>query len=139
MAELEVFVEEPIALPSDRNFGFLFVVVFLVVAISLYRHGQVAYWAFAGLAAITLLVALLRPGVLHPGNRAWMAFGLLLSKIVTPIVLGILFLVVFSPIGLIMRAFGRDAMRRKLSPSARTYWIARSPPGPDPQSLREQG
>lgn len=132
-------MDEPVTLPTDRKFGFVFVVVFLLAAFSLYRHGHSLYWLFIGLAALTLLIALVKPGLLRPANKAWMALGLLLSKIVTPVVLAVLFFVIFSPIGLIMKAFGRDAMRRKISAATSSYWIVRDPPGPDGASLREQG
>jgi hypothetical protein len=87
--------------------------------------------AFAG-------AALLRPGVLAPLNRLWMRFGLLLAKVVNPLVLGLLFFVTILPIGLIMRALGKDLLRLKLDRSARSYWIAREPPGPPPPSMRNQ-
>jgi type IV secretory pathway VirB3-like protein len=132
-------VENINTLPSDRKFGFLFSAVFAIVAADLYWHQRAGYIVFTGLSALTLIVALSRPRLLHGANRIWMAFGLLLSKIVSPVVLGILFLVVFMPIGLVMRLFGRDALKLKPRSEAQSYWIMRDPAGPAPDSLREQG
>jgi Saxitoxin biosynthesis operon protein SxtJ len=134
-----VIVTSEVPLPSDRKFGFLFVLVFaLFAAYFLWRGGS--WWpVFAGLSALTLVVSLVAPQLLHPLNRAWMAFGLLLGRIITPIVLGLMFFVIFTPVGILMRLFGRDALRLKLSTDLGSYWVDRSPPGPDPQSLREQG
>ena len=132
-------MEKSPTLPSDRKFGFLFVVVFSIAAIVSFRHGNAFFKPFVVLALVTLLLSLLRPQWLHPANRAWMAFGLLLSKFVTPIVLGVLFFVLFAPLAIVMRLVGRDAMRLKANPAAKSHWIARDPPGPAPESLREQG
>jgi hypothetical protein len=67
-----------------------------------------------------------------------MRFGLLLGRLVSPIVVGVLFFVVFTPFGLVMRAFGYDPLRLKADPRASTYWIERSPPGPAPESMKDQ-
>ena len=128
-----------VALPSDRSFGFTFVVVF----------GLLAFWAgwtgrsttlgiFAGLSAITLVTALLRARLLHPLNRAWMRFGAALHVVVNPIVLGAIYFLVIAPVGIGMRLAGRDALRRRMEPDARSYWIDRTPPGPAPDSLPHQ-
>ena len=89
--------------------------------------------------AAGLPVTLARPKLLRPANRAWMVFGLLLGKIVSPIVLGVLYFGVFATVGSAMRLAGRDPLLRMFDQSARSYWIERDPPGPDPQSLRDQG
>jgi hypothetical protein len=75
---------------------------------------------------------------LNPLNRLWLKFGLLLYKIVNPIVLGLLFFATIAPIGLIMRLTGKDFLRLKLDREAKSYWIERAPPGPSPQSMRNQ-
>lgn len=130
---------QPIPLPSDRSFGITFVVVFsLLAAWQAWHERWVAASIFAGLALLALAVALVRPAALRPLNRAWMRFGALLHRIVSPVVLGAMFFTVFTPLGFFMRLFGYDPMRRSLDRAAPSYWIARDPPGPPPDSLPNQ-
>ena len=125
-------------LPSNYSFGMLFVAVFALVGSYVWwRGGSLHPWWF-GLSASTLLVTLVAPDLLAPLNRAWMRLASILNTIVSPIVLGIMFFGVFAPIGIVMRLAGRDAMRRRLDPRARTYWQERDPPGPDPSGLPNQ-
>ena len=125
-------------LPSNRSFGALFVVVFLLVgAWSLWRGGTAYPWWFAA-SAVVAAVTLLAPASLTPLNRAWMKFGALLGRIVNPIVLGILFYGMIAPAGWIKRRRGWDPMRMTLEPEADSYWIDRRPPGPPPDSLDKQ-
>lgn len=125
-------------LPSDRSFGFLFVAVFALLSLWAWWRGAVwAPWP-AGLGALTLLVTLVRPTLLHPLNRQWMRLAELLNRVVSPLVLGLIFFGLFTPVAWGMRLRGRDALRRRFDPSASTYWIERDPPGPDPKSLPNQ-
>ena len=125
-------------LPSNRSFGTLFVVVFaLLGAYSWWRGGAVFPWAF-GLSALTLAVTLAKPDWLAPANRAWMKLAELLNRVVSPVVLGVIFYGMFTPIAWGMRRAGRDAMHRRFEPAARTYWVERDPPGPDPAGLPNQ-
>jgi hypothetical protein len=127
-----------VQLPSNRSFGLTFCIALAVLgALAWWRQSAAAPWLAAG-SVLFLVVTLVRADVLLPLNRLWMRFGLLLSLVVSPIVLGALFFVVFTPVGLLMRAIRRDPMRRKWEPSARSYWIPREPPGPSPESLRDQ-
>jgi hypothetical protein len=132
-------VAETPRLPSDRSFGILFVVVFALLAAWQAWAGR-PMWAagFVVLSASMLGCALLRPAMLHPLNRAWMKFGALLHRIVNPVVLGAIFYVVIVPVGLVMHLIRRDALRLRLDPEARSYWIERTPPGPPPDSLPHQ-
>ncbi|MGQ0584526.1 MAG: SxtJ family membrane protein [Reyranella sp.] len=130
--------EEHVTAGSDRGFGFVFAGVFAIVsAISLWRSGTTWHWALP-LAAAFLLVALVYPRLLGPLNRLWLKFGLLLYKVMNPLILGLLFFVTIMPIGLVMRAFGKDFLRLRLDGNAKSYWIDRTPPGPPPQSMRNQ-
>jgi len=90
------------------------------------------------LAAGLLAVALLRPTLLAPLNRLWMKFGLLLAMIINPIVLGILFFLVFTPMAFVARLVGKDFLRLKEQPEAKSYWIVRDPTGPEPASMKDQ-
>jgi len=125
-------------LPSNRSFGTLFVVVFgLLGAYSWWRGGAVFPWAF-GLSVLTLVVTLAKPDWLAPANRAWMKLAELLNRAVSPIVLGVIFFGVLTPTALLIRMVGRDVMKRRFEPAARTYWVERDPPGPDPVGLPNQ-
>ena len=123
---------------SDRSFGLVFAGLFtLVAAISAWRHGWMWPWALP-LACAFAGLALFAPALLARLNRAWTWFGVLLSRIVNPIVLGLMFFATILPIGLLLRATGKDLLRLKRDPAARSYWIDRTPPGPAPETMRNQ-
>ena len=130
--------EEHVEGSSDRGFGQVFAGFFAILAvISLWRGGTGWHYTLP-IAAVFLVLAYTIPRVLAPLNRLWMKFGLLLYKVMNPLVLGLLFFVTIMPIGLVMRAFGKDFLRMRLDPNAKTYWIERTPPGPPPQSMKNQ-
>jgi Saxitoxin biosynthesis operon protein SxtJ len=85
-----------------------------------------------------IVLALVRAQSLSGLNRAWTKLGLLLFKVVNPVVLALIYLVTIVPIGLIMRACGHDPLRLKRDPSASTYWVKREPPGPAPETMIHQ-
>ena len=123
---------------SDRNFGFVFAVFFLIVAMLPLLHGhEIKYWA-AGLSVIFGVLSLLIPAVLAPLNYCWYRFGMLLHNIVSPITLAVLFYCVVMPTGLMMRLLGKDPLRLRFDHAANSYWIERTPPGPDAESLKNQ-
>jgi predicted membrane metal-binding protein len=127
-----------IVLPSDRSFGLLFTVVgALVGAWMLWRGYRFANVAF-GIAALFLLAALAYPRILRPLNIAWMHLGLLLNKIVSPVVMGVIYFGLFTPIATIMRLRGRDVLHRRFDTVRQSYWIKRDPPGPDGSSFPRQ-
>jgi hypothetical protein len=78
----------------------------------------------------------MRDAWLAPLNRAWMKLGELMGRVVSPVVLGIIFFGVFTPVGLAMRLFGRDAMARQFDRRLNSYWVNREPPGPAEDSYR---
>ncbi len=130
--------EETVKSSSDRSFGFVFGVFFALIAlISWYYDGKHWHWWLGG-SALFALVALTHPRVLAPLNRLWTKFGLFLAAVVSPVVLGLVFYLCITPIGFLMRLFGKDPMRLRLEPEADTYWIHREPPGPPPESLKNQ-
>lgn len=127
-----------IALPSDRSFGLLFAVVgTLAGAWMLWRGNRFANVAF-GIAALFLFAALAYPRILRPLNTAWMHLGLLLGKVVSPIVMGVIYFGMFTPIAAAMRLRGRDVLQRRFDPARESYWIDRNPPGPDGSSFPRQ-
>lgn len=130
--------EEHVEGSSDRGFGLVFAGFFaLISALSWWRGGVGWHWMLP-VAAVFLVLAYTFPRVLAPLNRLWMKFGLLLYKVMNPLVLGLLFFVTIMPIGLVMRAFGKDFLHLRLDRNAKTYWIDRTPPGPLPQSMKNQ-
>ncbi len=126
------------ALPSDRSFGITFTVVFCLVAAWLWWKSIPGATVLLSLAVAFLVISFVQPRILHPLNRAWMAFGALLHRIVSPIVLGAIYFGLFTPTAFVLRLRGRDAMHRRTEPQAASYWIRRDPPGPPPDSLKNQ-
>lgn len=128
----------PVEPGSDRSFGLVFAGAFTVVGLlPLVHAAPVRLWALA-LAALFLAVALIRPHLLHPLNRAWFYLGALLQKVVSPVVLSLLFFVVVTPLALLMRFLGKDPLRRRFDPGAVSYWLKRDQPTPDAETLRRQ-
>lgn len=128
----------PVQGSSDRSFGIVFTVVFAIIGLWPLIGGAPLRWWSLIVAALFLLAALVRPQVLAPLNRGWTRFGLLLHKITNPVILGLVFFLAVTPTALIMRAMGKDPLRRRLDPAARTYWIDRRPPGPQPETMKLQ-
>jgi hypothetical protein len=135
----EVFSrEEKLVAGSDRSFGFIMAAALTGVSLLNGWHlGRIWPWS-ATLAALFLSAGLLRPALLHPLNLSWLKFGLLLSRIVNPIIMALLFFGTVLPTGIIMRAMGKDLLRLKRQDGASSYWIVRSPPGPAPETMRDQ-
>ena len=117
-----------IELPSNRKFGFFITFVFVVAATYFYYSDNVTWaYVFIAIAMIFLLLTLIKSDELLPLNKLWMRFGLLLGMIVGPIVLGIIFFGLFTPIAMLMRLSGRDELRLKFSQKA-SHWITRNEP-----------
>ena len=111
-----------IKLPSNRRFGLFFTIVFFFIGIYFLTKNNSYFLMFSFIISISfLLVTILNADLLLPLNKIWMSFGLLLSNIVNPIVLGIIFFLLFMPAGLIMKFYGRDELKLKFS-SSYSYW-----------------
>ena len=122
---------------GNRSFGFVFAAAFLLIALwPLLSAAGVRWWAAIASAAF-LVAAVVAPSVLAIPNRLWQRLGELLNRIVSPVVLGILFYALFTPVGVIRRLFGADPLRLRRS-QAESYWIKRDPPGPAPESMSRQ-
>lgn len=113
--------------PSDRNFGLTMAAVLVVYSGYLRLHGRPGSIALAAALAFAAL-ALLRPRLLRLPNVAWTRLGSFLERIVNPIVLGLVFALVITPLALVMRLAGRDPLRRRIDRDATSYWIAREDP-----------
>lgn len=134
----ETFTRHETPLPgSDRTFGWVMASAFALLSLfNGWHQGRLWSWTLSA-AALFVVVAWVRPSLLHPLNRLWLKLGLLLHKIANPIVMGLLFYGTILPTGLVMRLRGRDLLRLKREPEAESYWIARTP-GPAPETMRDQ-
>lgn len=130
--------EEHVKAGSDRGFGLVFAGFFALVSVLSWWRGHTGWHWTLPLAAVFLVVAYTVPHILGPLNRLWLKFGLLLYKVMNPLVLGLLFFITITPIGFVMRALGKDFLRLQMDRSAKSYWIDRTPPGPPPQSMKNQ-
>jgi len=123
---------------SPRGLGFVFAAVFALIGLWPLAGGEaVRVWALV-LTAAFLVLALIRPSLLSPLNRLWLGLGVVLHRIVNPLVMGLMFFAVITPTALILRLMGKDLLHRRFSPDEGSYWIPREPPGPEPQSMRNQ-
>jgi hypothetical protein len=126
-----------IELPSNRKFGFFFTFVFSIAAASFYYAANIGWaYVFFAAASILLLITLIKADALLPLNKLWMRFGLLIGMIVSPIVLGIIFFILFTPTALFMRLSGRDELRLKFTQKA-SHWISRNE-SINPESFKDQ-
>ena len=115
-------MQKNIKLPTNRNFGIVFSVVFLLIALwPLLKQNDVRIWSLI-ISIIFLILGLLNSNILLPLNKLWFKFGILLGSIVAPIVMGIVYFLVVTPIGLIMRMFRKDLLNLKKN-NKNTYWI----------------
>jgi len=114
--------------PSNRKFGFFFTLVFAFAAAYFYVNGSLTWvYSFSAAAVMFFVVTIVKAEILLPLNKLWMRFGLLLGMIVSPIVLGVMFFGLFTPIAFLMRLSGRDELRLKFKNRA-SHWISRSEP-----------
>ena len=109
----------------------------IIAMVAWWKGGILHYWVLA-LAATLLLITLAKPDWLAAPNRAWMRLADLLHRVVSPIVLAVMFYGMFTPVAFVMRLAKRDALKRRYDAQATTYWVRRDPPGPDPSGIRNQ-
>ena len=110
---------------SNKSFGILFFIVFMLISIwPLVYEGPLRIWPIP-IALLFLILGLINSKLLNPLNILWMKIGVLLGTVVSPIVLGILFFLVVTPTGLIMRALGKDLLSKKFDENRNSYWIKR--------------
>jgi hypothetical protein len=122
---------------SERSFGLVVAAALCVIAaIRAWRGSPVLYFLIAAGAFAAL--AALAPRLLRPLNILWFRFGLLLHAVITPIMLGLMFYATITPTGWLMRAFGKRPLSLRFDPTAKSYWVHRTPPGPSPDSLPNQ-
>jgi hypothetical protein len=122
---------------SNRNFGIVFALFFLVLALwPIVRGDTIRVWSLI-VAALFFVVALFLPHLFAAPNRLWFRLGLLLGKFLTPIVMGILFLAAILPVSLVLRLIGKDIIRLRPDPSLASYWVPKAT-RLTPESLNDQ-
>jgi len=118
---------DDVKISSNRSFGIVFFIVFLLITLyPLTYNGEIRIWS-AIISLIFLVLGLLNSKILTPLNKLWFKFGIFLGKIISPVIMGIIFFLVVTPIGLIMRLLGKDVLNLKYNKS-KSYWIEKSGP-----------
>ncbi|WP_298936326.1 SxtJ family membrane protein [uncultured Ruegeria sp.] len=120
---------------SERGFGIVFTVVFLIIALWPLWGGGTVRWIPLVIAAIILALTFIAPKTLTKPNRLWFKFGMLLGAIVAPVVMFLVFITTFVPFGVVVRLFGKDLLSEKLDSSAKSYWVDRTD---QPGSMKQQ-
>ena len=109
---------------SNRSFGILFFIVFLLISVwPIFKGSEVRVWALI-ISLIFLFLGLINSKILSPLNKSWIKFGELLGRIIAPIVMGLIFFLVVTPIGLLLKLFGKDVLNLKFT-KADSYWLKR--------------
>ena len=114
-------------LPTNKNFGIVFFVVFLLIAVyPITYSGDIRIWSLI-ISFIFIILGLLNSKILTPLNKLWFKFGIFLGKIVSPLIMGVIFFFVITPIGLIMRMLGKDLLNLTQN-NNKSYWIEKNGP-----------
>jgi hypothetical protein len=122
---------------SNRSFGLLLATICSVITGIHFWHGHMAF-AWMALALVLMAISLTVPRVLAPAKRLWLKLAEMLSRVVTPIALGLMYLVAMIPIGLLIQLSGKDLLLLRRESSAPSYWIKRAAGAPAPESLKDQ-
>ena len=109
---------------SNRRFGILFFIVFLVIGLWPLKNNNDPNYIFLGLSSIFLILGIINSKLLYPLNKAWVKFGEILGMIIAPIVMGLVYFIILTPISLLVRLSGKDLLKLKKNKSS-TYWIKR--------------
>ena len=118
---------DDVKISSNRSFGIVFFVVFLLIALYPFTFGgEIRLWSLI-ISLIFLILGLFNSTILSPLNKIWFKFGLFLGKIVSPLIMGIIFFLVVTPIGFIMRLLGKDLINLKYN-NNKSYWIEKKGP-----------
>ena len=129
-----------IAGPSNRKFGLTLGAVLIVLAAVRWHAGSGALvvGALAGCGGVLVILGAVAPGLLTWPNRAWLRLGVVLAAVMTPLVMLVIFALVFVPLALLMRLRDRDQLALRRKPASGSYWVERQPPGPAPATMIHQ-
>ena len=115
---------QKIKLPSNRNFGIVFSIVFLIISLwPLLSQNDIRIWSLI-ISGIFLVLGLINSKLLLPLNKIWFKFGILLGNFIAPIVMGLIFFIILTPISLLLRILGKDLLKTKFLKNS-SYWIHR--------------
>ena len=118
---------DDIKISSNRSFGIVFSIVFLLIALYPLIHSEeIRFWSII-ISLIFLVLGLLKSKILAPLNKLWFKFGIFLGKIISPLIMGIIFFLVVTPIGILMRLLGKDLLNLKYNKN-KSYWIEKNGP-----------
>ena len=118
---------DEIKISSNRSFGIVFFIVFFLIATyPLINDGNVRIWSLI-ISIVFLILGLLNSKILFPLNKIWFKFGILLGTIISPLVMGLIFFTVVTPIGLLMRLFNKDILNLKFNKN-KSYWFEKNEP-----------
>ncbi len=118
---------ENIKLPSNRSFGFVFAALFFLIGIyPIIYSEELRIWSLI-IATLFFFLGAINSKILNPLNFLWFKFGMYLGKIISPLIMGIIFFLVVTPIGLLMKMFKKDLLDLKYN-SKKTYWIKKTGP-----------
>ena len=113
-----------IKLPTNRNFGLVFFIIFLFISLyPLLKNENIRYWSLT-ISLTFLILGIINSKLLTPLNKAWIKFGIFLGKIMTPIVMGLIFFLVVTPTYIILKIIGKDVLKHKKNKSE-TYWLTK--------------
>jgi len=130
--------EDDIKVGSERGFGIVFACVFVVIGLwPLLDSAPIRWWALI-IAAVFIGCAFLISIALRPLNILWFKIGMLMSKVMIPLTMAMLYYLTVVPMGLLMKMCGKDPLNRSFDKTASSYWIDREPPGPAPESMKYQ-
>ena len=116
---------EKITLPSNKSFGLVFFIVFLIISLYPLINGQsIRVWSLI-ISLIFLVLGLLNSKLLSPLNGIWIKFGEILGRIIAPLIMALVYFLILTPISLLVRAFGKDLLGLKYSKQQNSYWIKR--------------
>ena len=116
---------DEIKIGSNRSFGIVFSVVFLLIAVyPIINNENIRFWSLI-ISLIFLVLGIINSKLLTPLNKFWFKFGLLLGRIVSPVIMGVIFFLVVTPTGFLVRIFGKDLLNLKFLKEKETYWIKR--------------
>ena len=121
-------MSEKFKIPSNKSFGILFSVVFFLIGIYLFLTKNEIFYSLLLMSLVFLILGLINSKLLTPLNILWIKFGILLGKIISPIIMALIFFLVVTPTGLIMKIFKKDLLRLKKNKS-KSYWINRTNSG----------
>ncbi len=134
--DLDLYTD--VKLGSNKSFGYVFTTVFATIGIWPLFFGEFPNYIFLLLSFLLLIITIFFAELLFPFNKLWFKFGLLLNKIVSPIIMGFLYFATFVPMGLLMRIFKKDPLKLNKKSGINSYWVYRDPPGPSSKSLKNQ-